>query len=194
MRREVEIDWKNVAEQELIEEYLLQENDEIFKEIYNRYKDVIFTYVKRFLCYSSDDIILDLVDEIFIKVYLKLPHLKDSRYFKNWIYRIAHNLCVDYIKSKKHEILDGNDFLNQTEDKRVNIEGDYIDNEMTEYLLNAINDFSSEVRSIIILKFFQGLTFNEISEILKIPIRTLKYKLRQALLKLGEKLKKEGLY
>lgn len=155
---------------------------------------MIFTYIKRFLYYSSEDIIIDLLDEVFIKVYLKLPHLKDKKLFKSWLYRIAHNLCVDYIKTKKAEILDNKDILNQTIDKRINIEKEYMDNELMEYMINAIEHFSSDIRAIIIFKFFQGLTFDEISEIVKTPVRTIKFKLRNALSELGAKLKQEGFY
>lgn len=183
-----------MPENELVDQYIKHPDNEKFQEIYLRYKNQIFTYVKRVLYFSSNEIILEIVDEIFVKVYTKLPKLSNTESFKHWIYRIAHNYCVDHIKKKRIEILEEKDQLNQKIDNRINIEKDYIKQELNDYIMNIINKFDNQLREIIILKFYQGLTFKEISHITKIPIRTLKFKSRKALLELGAKLKKEGYY
>ncbi|MDD5066892.1 MAG: RNA polymerase sigma factor [bacterium] len=170
-----------------------RKNDEAFRELYNRYKNPIFSYIKRYLYYSSDDIISDLTNDVFIRAYMNLPHLKKVKYFKSWLYRIAHNLCIDYIRTKKAVHLDMDHLPDNTVDKRVDLENDYVENEKIETMLNIIDNFDYEIKALIILKFFQGLTFKEISEILQIPVRSLQYKLRNALTELEFKLKKEGL-
>ncbi len=150
--------------------------------------------MKKYLYFSPVDIVEELLTEVFIKVYLHISKKYEIRSFKSWIYRVAHNICVNYIKSQKNMAKDGDSVLSTIVDNRIDIEKQYLDDEIRKIIFNEIKDLKHEIREIIVFKFYHDLTYNEISEITNIPIRTLKYKLKNVLIELGVKLKKKGLY
>ncbi|MBN1897222.1 MAG: sigma-70 family RNA polymerase sigma factor [Spirochaetes bacterium] len=185
--------WKHLADEDLVKEYLVHKEESVFSEIYTRYNDRIFNYMKKYIYYCPEDIIQELLAEVFIKVYLNISTIKDVKSFKSWIYHIAHNITVNFIKGQKEVYTDADNILPQAEDKRINIEEEFMDNEVREFVFNEIKKYDDKIRELIIFKFYHNLTFDEISDITHIPLRTLKYKLKHALIDLGEKLKQAGL-
>lgn len=185
---------ENLSEVQLIERFLKYREDEVFEEMYKRYSDRIYNYMKRFLYRIPDDMIRELLNEVFIKVYINLEQLKELSTFKKWIYSIAHNICINYLKTQNYIAKLDSSTLETISDKRIDIEKEYINNEIREFIFNEILKLEDELREIVILKFYQNLTYEEISDIMKIPVRTLKYKMRNALDILGKKLKTAGLY
>lgn len=186
--------YKNLTDQELVREYLKDKKEEVFAEIYNRYNGLIFHYMRKFLYYCHYDEIRELLSEVFIKVYLNIRNLKDLVTFKSWVYQIAHNICINYLKTKKHIADNSDEILEATADKNVNIEGRAVDNEMMEIINAKMNTFDDDTREILVCKFFNHLTYEEIAELQGIPERSVKYKMKTALEKLGDKLKSAGFF
>lgn len=185
-------DWNNISDEELINEYLISLENHIFKVLYLRYKDKIFFYIKNFLYYASEEVILDIVDETFIRAYAKLSDLKEKKFFKSWLYRIAHNLCVDFLKDQEKEIISDMESYKSQIDNRVDIEKQAIDKELLKFIYRTIDTFNNEIREIIILKFFHNLTYREIANIVKKPERSVRYQLDKALIDMEIKIRKEG--
>ncbi|MDD5067740.1 MAG: RNA polymerase sigma factor [bacterium] len=185
-------DLKNLLDEELVSQYIIDKSEQVFEELYRRYNDRIFNYMKRFLYFSPEDIVRELLAEVFIKVYLNIVHLKDLKSFKSWIYHIAHNICINHIKSQKDTVRGGQEILEATADKRVDIEKELLDKEVREFLSEQIRHFDDQTREIVIFKFYQSLTYEEISELIHIPVRSIKYKMKVALEKLSTKLKGAG--
>ncbi len=184
-------EWVNFTDEQLIKKFLKIKNEEIFKELYERYNKRIYNYMKKVLYYSSDFIIEELVNDVFVKVYLNIESLKKILSFKSWVYKIAHNICVNYIKSSKPE----QQIIEDTViDKNIDLEKDIIAAEIREFMFNELLKLEPISRELVILKFFHNLTYEEISSILNISLRTLKYKMKDILLKLNEKFKNAGIY
>ena len=85
-------------EKELVERFQNGEQ-EVFNELVNRYHGKIYNLVYRYV--SNSETAKDLSQEIFIKAFRALPHFKRQSAFYSWLYRIAINLCIDFIRQQK---------------------------------------------------------------------------------------------
>jgi len=177
----------------LLKEYLKSNDDKLFEELYKRYNKRIYNYMKFILQYIPEDLVMDLTDEVFINAYIglkRLTDLKSNFSFKSWLYRIAHNVSINYLKSHKefHQISES------ILDTKTDVEEKIIKDETREFILKEINKFEPVTREAILLKFYHNLTYDEIAEILDVSVRKVKYKVKDGLIILGEKLKKAGYY
>jgi len=150
-------------------------NPDYFLYIVKRYQDKIIRYIKRRTKVSntaSDDI----AQEIFIKVYRNLNAYNPDMSFSSWVYRIAHNHIIDwYRKEKKREYISIDDTDNSVafnlageEYADKNIMTDEIKNE----LIEIINSLSQVYKDVITLRFFEEKSYEEISDILHIPVNS----------------------
>lgn len=85
-------------EKELIERFQNGEQ-EVFNELVSKYQGKIYNLVYKHV--PNSEIAKDLSQEIFIKAYRALPHFKRQSAFYSWLYRIAVNLCIDFIRQQK---------------------------------------------------------------------------------------------
>lgn len=183
--------FQNRSDEDLVQEFLAEKNNAVFEEIYSRYNKAIYNYVRKLLYYSANSFIEDLVNEVFIKVYTELSNLRDSTKFKNWIYRIAHNQCLNHIKSvrrrKETELIP-----EMITDQKENTEERYLIQETRTFVFEEINKLNAKPKEIMLLKFYQGLSYDEIAEVTGQSIRSVKYILKTALDELNLKLKAKG--
>lgn len=85
-------------EKELIERFQSGEQ-EVFNELVNRYHGKIYNLVYKYV--PNSETAKDLSQEIFIKAFHALPNFKRQSAFYSWLYRIAVNLCIDFIRQQK---------------------------------------------------------------------------------------------
>ena len=85
-------------EKELVERFQNGEQ-EVFNELVIRYQGKIYNLVYKYV--SNAETARDLSQEIFIKAFRALPHFKRQSAFYSWLYRIATNLCIDFIRQQK---------------------------------------------------------------------------------------------
>ena len=128
----------------------------------------------------------DLTQETFVRFFSKLSDYHYIGKTINYLYTIAGNLCKDYFKKTKESLLDERSA--EVEDKLSQSETEKILNKIT--IESALCSLPAELREVIILYYFQELKLTEIADALNIGLPLIKYRLRQAKLKL-EKLLKE---
>lgn len=136
---------------------------------------------------SSPNDVDDLAQQVFIKVYQHIKDFKEESKFSTWLYRITVNTVWDYLRKQKHR-------------KTVPLEEiapipvyDKEDTGELKKLLNIeIQKLPFKYRTIIILKDIEGLSYNEISKILKCRIGTVESRLFRARQELRGKLEKMG--
>lgn len=145
--------------------YLMDINKE------NLYKTA-FAYVK-----NKEDA-LDVLQETVYKAFISIEKLKEPKYFNTWLTRILINNAINLINKNK-KIISIVDNLSNAENirKENNIE-DKLD------IISAIDSLEDKYKNVIILKYFQDLTINEISQILECPLGTVKTHLNKGLSKL----------
>lgn len=139
---------------------------------------------------------LDVLQESFIKIFRHLGKFKEDSKFDTWVYKIVVNTCNDilrkniscknneiYLYSEDHE---GNETTIDFVDTEPTPEEKVIKKEAATYILQCLDTMSDEHREILILRDMQGISYEEISEILESNIGTVKSRLSRARIKLRD--------
>ena len=128
----------------------------------------------------------DLTQETFVRFFAKLSDYRYKGKTINYLYKIAGNLCKDYFKKAKDSVLDEQEIEAQSNLLQTGTE------KMLEKIAiqAALNELPDELREIVVLYYFQDLKLAEIADFLQIGLPLVKYRMKQARLRL-EKLLKE---
>jgi len=163
----------------------------------NSYSALVEKYYPRIISYICKTGVLredaqDLSQEVFIRAYNNL-YRYDSRWsFSTWIFRIAINLCRNYKKRKKVACGEINEAV--LNDGGILPEGQYLDEiynkQLVAYMFESLK---KDVKEIMILRYYEGLSFDEISEICNISKDAAKMKISRALNKLRRIYGKAGI-
>lgn len=161
-------------------------NDHAFLTLFQNYEQdiykIAFVYVK-----NQNDA-LDVVQETAYRSFKSIKNLKEPKYFKTWLTKIAINCSLDLLRKQKKVV-------HLRPELEENLSGDVnedIDQKMTVH--DLIECLSEEEKGVVILRFYEGMTFIEVSETLDIPLGTSKTILYRALTKLRNNLKGDGFY
>lgn len=140
-----------------------------------KYYRLAYSYVK-----NPDDT-LDIVQESIYKALSSINKLKNPDYINTWFYRIVVNTSLDHLrKQKKIDVVDAVTLENYSDGIH--------DNYQNVDLLRALDDLPVDYRSIIVLRYFEGLKIEEIANVLNENVNTIKTRLYAALKKLKIKL------
>lgn len=172
----------------LVDSYLLG-NESALAELIERYKNKVFGFI--FSKVLDKNIAEDIFQDTFVKVILTLKEGKYSEEgkFLPWIMRIAHNLTIDYFRSKSRMPLIGEtfvdedfsifDFLADPEDcSETKLIKDQIDKE----LRSIIDYLPEDQKEVLQLRIYKGLSFKEIAEETDVSINTALGRMRYALI------------
>lgn len=174
-----------------IREVLKGERD-AFAEIVELYKDKVYLICYRMLGNTHEA--EDLTQETFLRAYVNIDRYNINRKFSTWIYRIATNLCIDRIRKKKPDFsldaqikgTDGLTMYSQLSSPRSLPEDEVVEMEIQDIVQKAIMNLPEKYRTVVVLKYIEELSLQEIAEILEMPIGTVKtrlYRGREALRK-----------
>jgi RNA polymerase sigma-70 factor, ECF subfamily len=146
-----------------------------FSNIIYKYEFSIFKFIQSMI--KDADTAKDLTQEVFITVYNKLYTYRGSDKFSNWIYMIAKNKSLDYLRKNRKIIELSIESAWYIQSKELLPEQWVELNEMKEHLLKFIKSLDDTDKQILILKSQNGnIKFNDIAEILKINVSTVKTK------------------
>ena len=155
-----------------------------FEELVRRYQRPITGYVYRML--NNYDASLDVTQEVFIKVYNSLTRYSSEYKFSTWLYRIAHNAAIDYMRrnsvsqqSLEAENADGTYQL-QFESPQPNPEQMRERSEWRMEIESVIKCLPTGYRELIVLRHTQDLSYDEIAEVTNLPLGTVKNRLFRA--------------
>ena len=129
----------------------------------------------------------DVVQETFLRAFRALPGFKGQAKFSSWLYRIALNLCRDWIRRQKRTPVvaapEGVDIIELAAEQGPveSIETLVVRKQLSETVAEAMQHLPEEQRTAIILKEYHGLTFQEIADLLDCPLSTVKTRLYQGL-------------
>lgn len=136
---------------------------------------------------------LELAQETFVRAYENLDKFESRSSFSTWLYRIAANLAIDFWRREgRHVVLRGEDAENEM--RRLPTEhGDSYRaarrSELSDRLSKALEELTPEHRAVILLREVEGLSYDEISEVLQIPRGTVMSRLHYARTRLRTLLK-----
>ena len=152
------------------------ENSENFKYVVSEYQNKFSQYIRRRTIASKEDS-EDLLQDIFIKIYLNLNDFDTSLKFSSWAYRIAHNEIISWYRKKK--VRPQINFEDYEEENLINcfkedtdIEKEFDQQIIKGHIKEAIGKLDEKYKEIIILRFLEEKDYEEISDILQIPMGT----------------------
>ena len=126
----------------------------------------------------------DIEQEVYIRTWKNINKYKEQGKFKSWINTITANLCRDYLKSSyfKHSVnsVTEEDELIQIKDEKTNIENEFLQKLRQKKITNAIDALKPKFREVIIMYEMQDMSYEEISEKLKVPVGTIRSRLFNA--------------
>jgi RNA polymerase sigma-70 factor (ECF subfamily) len=139
-----------------------------------RYEAKLKRYIARLGVRNPDDQ-LDVLQEIFIKAYRNLNGFDTSLSFSSWIYRIAHNESISWYRKKNvrpegHLVGDGDEILGFLASSQEGEEVKFDQTINADEVNKALELIDEKYREPIILRFFEHKEYDEISDILEIPI------------------------
>jgi RNA polymerase sigma-70 factor, ECF subfamily len=148
---------------------------ELYAEIIKRYQTKLLRYARYIM--GDDHMGADVVQESFIKAYINLNGFDTKKKFSSWIYRIVHNEAMNMLdKHKKQRPMD-----TQLEyDSGVNIEDDFIKNELVNHAQHCLEQMPILYKEPLSLFYLEKKSYEEISDILRIPIGTVGTRVNRA--------------
>ena len=167
-----------------------------FNQLILRWERPIYALAYRVIGREEDA--RDVVQETFLRAFRALPGFKGQAKFSSWLYRIALNLCRDWIRRRRRsplvELPEGVDPIElATERGPVETVEDLASRkELSEAVAQAMSLLPEEQRTAIILKEYHGMTFQEIADLQGCPLSTVKTRLYQGLSVLRRNLEKSG--
>jgi RNA polymerase sigma-70 factor (ECF subfamily) len=168
---------------------------EAFNQLVTRWERPIYALAYRTLGREEDA--RDVVQEAFLRAYRGLRGFKGQAKFSSWLYRITLNLCRDWIRRERRapvvQVPEGTDPMDLADTHAApaeSVEDLVARREMSAAVARAMAELPEEQRTAIMLKEYQGLTFQEIADLLECPLSTVKTRLYQGLSVLRRRLER----
>ena len=148
---------------------------ESYAEIINRYQTKLMRYASYIM--GDEHMGADAVQESFIKAYINLNGFDTKKKFSSWIYRIVHNEAMNALRKNKRQL----PMDDQTEfDSGVNLEDEFIKNEIINQAHHCLDQMPIIYKEPLSLYYLEEKSYEEISDILRIPIGTVGTRVNRA--------------
>lgn len=166
-------------------------HEDAFAELYHRFSNYIYSYIVRVI--SNQPVAEEILQEVFVAVWQGLDNFKQESSIKTWLFRIAHNKVMSWLRTqyRDHELENEQPiedaFVQSSPDSLISL------NWRAERVQEALNELSANHRSVVELFYYQGLSYSEIAEIMICPVGTVKSRMSHALANLQGILIKYGI-
>lgn len=155
----------------------------LYELIIERYHDKLYRYINRMI-YSHQDS-QDILQIVLIKTYTNIQSFNTKLKFSSWIYRIAHNESINWIKKNKnrYEFLESDQDINSDEKDMYQ----KMESEINQKLVaGCLKELDPKYKEVILLKYIEDKSYEEISDILRKPVSTVGVLINRARSKLVE--------
>lgn len=174
---------------------LALENQDYFVCIMERYEKKLISYIIRISGYSKEDA-EDILQEVFIKIYVNLNSFDDNLKFSSWVYRITHNEVINNYRKKKARpqcAMDLDDeFLNNLASD-MKTDGHIDMQYLKDNVRRVIEKMEPKYREVLVLRFWEDKDYSEISDILKKPMGTVATLLSRAKTNFQKELERQNI-
>lgn len=175
---------------ELVLRAVHDKDEQAYTELMKRYRDSIYFMLLKMV--NNKDDAEDLTIEAFGKAFVRLEQYTPTYAFSTWLFRIASNNCIDFLRKKRMQVLsiDGDDddvsSINiDLRSKGLNPEQLAIKNQKETIMREIVGKLKPRYKTLIELRYFKELSYEEISKELDMPLGTVKaqlYRAREVLL------------
>jgi RNA polymerase sigma-70 factor (ECF subfamily) len=158
---------------------------EAFAQLVGLYQKKIFVFAYGFFPNREDA--LEIVQETFMRIFAKIDGYQPEHSFSGWVYRLAHNICIDYYRkfAKKNAL--ENSFADVPEKQLAvveNCQGILESRQMSAAIDRAAENLSLKQKSVFTLKYRQGMKLQQVAEVMNISLGTVKTLHHRALRKI----------
>ncbi|OGG11735.1 hypothetical protein A2Z00_01385 [Candidatus Gottesmanbacteria bacterium RBG_13_45_10] len=160
---------------ENVVEIVRTKDKEIYAEIIRRYQTKLMRYAGYIM--GDEQKGADALQEAFIKAYSNLNGFDTKKKFGSWIYRIVHNEAMNMLGKNKKQV-PMNDALEF--DSGINVEDEFIKNELVNHAHHCLEQMSIIYREPLSLMYLEEKSYEEISDILRIPVGTVGTRINRA--------------
>lgn len=175
-----------------------QGDKQAFGKLVNQYYEMVYV-----VCYGVlhlREAARDTTQDVFLKAFQEIAHFKGDSKFKTWLYRVAMNAAIDAVRRRKPQVsLDGTDVSDDEDEAPVIIEDaspgpqeEAAKGEIKTLMKKALEELSPEHKAVLVLREWEGLSYEEIAETLQIELGTVMSRIFYARKKMGEVLRGMG--
>ncbi len=168
-----------------------------FEELMRKYNKKMYNYVLRMV--RDEETAVELTQEFFLKIY-KLLYTYNFMYkFSTWAYRICYNLVIDHIRKNKTYVaslekdISAKGMIETENYTKENSQNILEKEELKEFIWKSLDCVSEKYRELILLRYINGLKYNEIAETTGLPIGTVKNRIFKAKKLLKKEIEKNGM-
>lgn len=162
--------------------------EEAFRGIVDAYTERLYWHVRRFLCSHEDT--NDLLQDIFIKIWSALPSFRGEARLYTWIYRIATNEVLNYLRRQKFKALLSLDSVSASLERKIDEDAGFNGDELQRELYKAILRLPEKQRIVFSLRYFDEMKYEDISEITGTSVGALKASYHHAYSKIKNELQR----
>ncbi len=165
----------------------LEGDQSAYTTLLDMYRDSIYFLVLKMVL--TNEYAEDLTIEIFGKAFSNLHQYQPTYAFSTWLYRIATNNCIDFIRKQRisttsidsaFEDSEGDKFYLQIKEQGLNPEEKAIKKQKIKYLREVVKKLKPHYRQLIELRYFKELSYDEIAQEMELPLGTVKAQLFRA--------------
>lgn len=183
------VDWRLLTDQEVVRHAVIG-REAAYRELIRRYQRPVFSLVYRMV--RDRELAEDLAQETFVKVLNAIESYRPEYKFSSWIFKIANNAAIDHLRRRNLDTLslDGSPHAGTSEaieattlqisDGSESPLDEVANRELGGYIENAIGQLRPEYRNCILLRHVEGRPYEEIAEILDLPLGTVKTYIHRA--------------
>lgn len=186
-----------LSDQVLLNSYL-SGNSQAISTLIERHSRRVRDYIRMMV--KDQDVADDLMQETFIKA---VRHIDQGRYadsgkFLSWLLRIAHNQVIDFFRQKKSaknitESEAGYGILGTLRFAENNVEDRMVASQIEADVRRLVDELPDEQREVVMLRYFSGLSFQEIADQTEVSINTALGRMRYALINLRKMIQQKGI-
>ncbi len=172
-------------------------SEDAFRDLVRRYQRPIFALILRMVRDPADA--EELAQEVFVKAYRALDRFDRSKKFSSWLFKIAHNASIDRLRRKRIATVpletseDEGDLLSVVPDPRAASPAAATERgELAAAFEAALGRLRPAYREVVVLRFQEGLAYEEIAEVTGLPLGTVKTHLHRARKALARELTRMG--
>jgi RNA polymerase sigma-70 factor (ECF subfamily) len=160
-----------------------------FEALVRRWQQPLARFLTRLV--GRSELVQDLCQEVFLRVYLAAPRYREAGAFSTWLYRIALNVARDAGRRRRHQPqpLAGSE---TTPDAGPGAAQLCERQELAQAVAEAVAGLPPPLREALVLRHYEGLSFEEMSRLLQVPASTLKSRFAAALGRLRQRLERMG--
>lgn len=176
------------SDKEIVSMLRAEKKEQAFNALVQEYKERLYWHIRRFTCSHEDAD--DLLQETFIKIWGALDSFKGASSLFTCVYKIATNEALNFLRKKKVRSILQMESLENVLWKKIDEDPYFNGNEVQRQLHKAIQKLPEKQRLVFNLRYFDELSYNEISEILNTSPGSLKASYHHAYVKIKDELEK----